>query len=122
MGTTSRSHKPNEWASKVNHTHLINDPFIQNFIKSCKFPKEVSEIERSDLDLIQDFNENTKNPIKYILAVDGGYTTIEVKKNFPSSQIAFFQFGALLFNAKDLEDLSEKPFIFPEDMNKLHNL
>jgi hypothetical protein len=122
MGTTSRSHKPNEWASKVNHTHLINDPFIQNFIKSCNFPKEVSEIEESDLDIIQNFNENAENPIKYILAVDGGYTTVEVKKSFPSSQIAFFQFGALLFNVKDLEDLSEKPFIFPEDMNKLHNL
>jgi hypothetical protein len=122
MGISSRSHKPNEWASKVNHTHLINDPFIQEYIKKCKFPISSSEIEKSDISLVQDLSENVSNPIKYILAVDGGYTSVEVKKNFPSSQIAFFQFGAVLFNSEDLDALSEKAFIFPEDMNKLHNL
>ncbi len=122
MGITSRSHKPSEWASKANHTHLIKDPFIQSFIKTCKFPKEASEIEEADKELIQDLDEDIVNPIKHILAVDGGYTTVEVKKSFPSSQIAFFQFGAVLFSVEDLEELSEKPFIFPEDMNKLHDL
>lgn len=122
MGTTSRSHKPNEWAAKVNHTHIIKDPFIQNFISTCKFPKETSEIDELDKELIYDFDESTSNPIEHILAVDGGYTTVEVKKSFPSSQIAFFQFGAVLFSIEDLEGLSEKPFIFPEDMSKLNNL
>lgn len=122
MGTTSRSHKPNEWASKANHTHIIQDPFIQGFVATCKFPKESSEIEDSDKDLIYDFDQSIPNPVKHILAVDGGYTTVEVKKTFPSSQIAFFQFGAVLFSVEDLEGLSEKPFIFPEDMSALHNL
>lgn len=122
MGITSRSHKPSEWASKANHTHLIKDSFIQDFIKTCKFPKEASEIEEADKELIHNLDESTANPIEHILAVDGGYTTVEVKKSFPSSQIAFFQFGAVLFGIKDLEELSEKPFISPEDMNKLHNL
>lgn len=121
MGTTSRSHKPNEWAAKINHTHIINDPFIKDFISKCSFPKQAEDIEEKDtqseiLDL------DTENPIKHILAVDGGYTTVEVKKNFPSAQFAFFQFGAVLFNVEDLEGLSEKPYIFPEDMQKLHNL
>lgn len=122
MATTSRSHKPNEWAAKINHTHIIKDPFVQDFLKTCSFPKSGSEIEVKDKELIYDFDEKTDNPICHILAVDGGYTTAEVKKNFPSSQIAFFQFGALLFNREDLDALSEKPFIFPEDMKKLHNL
>lgn len=122
MGTTSRSHKPDEWASKANHTHIINDPFIQEFIATCKFPKEASEIEESEKELIFDFDESIHNPVKHILAVDGGYTTVEVKKSFPSSQIAFFQFGAVMFSVEDLEGLSEKPFIFPEDMSALHNL
>jgi hypothetical protein len=122
MGTTSRSSKPDEWASKANHTHLIKDQFIQDFIKTCKFPRESSEIEKSDKKLILKLDESIENSIKHILAVDGGYTTVEVKKSFPSSQIAFFQFGAVLFSIEDLEGLSEKPFIFPEDMNKLHNL
>jgi hypothetical protein len=122
MGTTSRSHKPNEWAAKVNHSHLINDPFIKDFISNCEFPSDASELKESDLALVDSLDKDISNPIKYILAVDGGYTTVEVKKGFPSSQIAFFQFGALLFSVDDLEALSEKPFIFPEDMKKLNDL
>ena len=122
MGITSRSHKPNEWAAKINHTHLINDPFIQDFIKGCRLPKEVSDIEEGDQKLYEILNTDINNPIQHILAVDGGYTIVEVKKGFPSSQFAFFQFGAVLFQVEDLEGLSEKPFIFPEDMQKLHNL
>lgn len=122
MGTTSRSHKPNEWAAKINHTHIIKDPFIQEFISGCSFPKEATDIEEQDKNLFYSLDENIDNPIQHILAVDGGYTTVEVKKSFPSAQIAFFQFGALLFKREDLDSLSEKPFIFPEDMQKLHNL
>lgn len=122
MGTTSRSHRPNEWAAKINHTHIINDPFIKEFIDKCTPPKDYFDIEESDTEFFETLNPNIDNPIKYILAVDGGYTLVEVKKNFPSAQFAFFQFGAVLFNVEDLEGLSEKPYIFPEDMQKLHNL
>lgn len=122
MGTTSRSRKPNEWAAKINHTHIINDPFIKDFISKCSLPKDSSDIEQDDTNCFETLNSDIENPIKHILAVDGGYTTVEVKKNFPSAQIAFFQFGAILFSVEDLEGLSEKPYIFPEDMQKLHNL
>jgi len=122
MAIRTRSPKPNEWAAKINHTHIINDPFVQNFLSNCESPKEVFDEESEDFSSIQDLDETIANPINHILAIDGGYTTVEVKKNFPSSQIAFFQFGAVLFRVKDLEELSDKPFIFPEDMNKLHNL
>lgn len=122
MGITTRTHKPNEWAAKINHTHIIKDHFIQDFIKNCTFPKSAEDIEEQDKNLIFSFDKNIDNPIQHILAVDGGYTTVEVKKTFPSSQIAFFQFGALIFKKDDLESLSIKPFIFPEDMQKLHNL
>ena len=93
MGTTSRSHKPNEWAAKVNHSHLINDPFIKDFIANCEFPSDASELQESDLVLVDSLDKDIANPIKYILTVDGGYTTVEIKKGFPSSQIAFFQFA-----------------------------
>lgn len=122
MGTTSRGHKPNEWAAKINHTHIINDPFIKDFISKCSLPKDSSDIDEDDTGCSEILNSGIENPIKHILAVDGGYTTVEVKKNFPSAQFAFFQFGAVLFNVEDLEGLSEKPYIFPEDMQKLHNL
>lgn len=122
MGITSRSSKPSEWASKINHTHIINDPYIKAFLGKCVLPRESSDIDRIDLNVAEILDSSIENPIKYILAVDGGYTTVEVKKNFPSAQFAFFQFGAVLFKTDDLEKLSEKPFIFPEDMQKLHNL
>ena len=121
MGTTSRSSKPNEWAAKINHTHIINDPFIKNFIGGCSLPKDSDNIIKEDIHS-SELNTQIDNPIEYILAVDGGYTTVEVKNNFPSAQFAFFQFGAVLFRVEDLEALSEKIYIFPEDMQKLHNL
>lgn len=122
MGSTSRGKKPNEWAAKINHTHIINDPFIKEFVSNCHMPKNADEIDGDDISQFENLETKSPNPITNILAVDGGYTTVEVKKNFPSAQFAFFQFGAVLFNVKDLEELSEKPYIFPEDMQKLHNL
>lgn len=123
MAIRSRSAKPSEWASKANHSHIINDPYIKNFVGQCDFPKESEEINDEDKRLIENLDkDNIKNPIKYLLGVDGGYTVVDVKKSFPSSQIAFLQIGALFFELEDLENLSEKDFIFPEDMNKLQDL
>lgn len=121
MAIRSRSPKPNEWAAKTNHTHIIQDDFVKNFLANCDLPPDSVDTD-SFSELTYSLDSIINNPIKHLLAVDGGYTIVEVKKNFPSSQIAFFQFGAVLFHVKDLEELSEKPFIFPEDMNKLHNL
>lgn len=121
MAIRSRSPKPNEWAAKTNHTHIIQDDFVREFLANCDLPPDNSDA-KSFSEITHFVDKEIQNPIKHILAVDGGYTAVEVKKNFPSSQIAFFQFGAVLFQVKDLEELSEKPFIFPEDMNKLHNL
>ncbi len=122
MAIRSRSHKPDEWAAKINHTHIINDPFVKEFISQCSLPKELTEIEESDAQRFNILDHNINNSIKHIIAVDGGYTTVEVRKNFPSSQFAFFQFGSVLLDLADLESLSQKPFIFPEDMQKLHNI
>jgi len=122
MGTTSRGRKPNEWASKINHTHIINDPTLQNYLGECSFPKDIKDEDKKDIEELVYGVEDIENPVEYFLAVDGGYTTVEVNKNFPSSELAFFQFGALLFDKKDLTSLSEKPFIFPEDMQKLQKL
>ncbi len=122
MGTASRSHRPNEWAAKINHTHIINDIFIKEFISNCILPNSITETNDYPTDSINELNLSVLNPIKHIIAVDGGYTVVEPKKNFPSSQFAFFQFGALLFEVDDLELLSDKSFIFPEDIHKLQNL
>ena len=122
MAIRSRSPKPSEWAAKVNHTHIIQDDFVKDFLSNCDLPLDTDDLADNFSEVTFNLEKDIENPIKHLLAVDGGYTVVDVKKGFPSSQIAFFQFGAVLFQVKDLEGLSEKPFIFPEDMNKLHNL
>lgn len=89
MGATSRSHKPNEWAAKINHTHIINDPFIKDFISKCTLPKDSADIEDSDTDSFETLSSDIDNPIKHILAVDGGYTTVEVKKKLSKCSVRF---------------------------------
>ncbi|MDD3179824.1 MAG: hypothetical protein PHQ04_05660 [Opitutaceae bacterium] len=66
--------------------------------------------------------QSIDNKIGAIVAVDGGYTEVVARKEYPSATIAFFQFGLLLFKVSDLQQLSAQPFIAPEDMAKLKNL
>jgi len=115
------SNKPFERASKTAHTNIINDLDVQRFLASCRFPPVVDEIDKSDMS-VQILNETTKNPVKYIFTIDGGYTNEIVRPQFPSATFAFFQFGALCFTYKDLVEIEHKPFIDPSDMSKLQRI
>ncbi len=115
------SNKPFERASKTSHTNIINDTEVQSFLSKCKIPPYHEEIDDKDIAL-HVLGELDKNPIKNIITIDGGYTNVFVKEDFPSSTIAFFQFGALFFKHQDLIDLKEKPFIDPDDFSKLQNI
>lgn len=115
------SNKPFERASKTAHTNIINDAEVQSFLAKCKIPPYQEDVDDVDMEihLLEDL---AHNPIKNIIAIDGGYTNVFVKENFPSSTIAFFQFGALFFKHQDLVDLRIKPFIDPDDFSKLQNI
>lgn len=115
------SNKPFERASKTSHTNIINDTTVQSFLSKCKIPPYHEEIDDKDIELLM-LEEPTKNPIKNVITIDGGYTNVFVKEDFPSSTIAFLQFGALFFKYQDLLDLKEKPFIDPDDFSKLQNI
>ncbi len=121
MAYGSKGKKPIEWASKINHTHIINDEFVKKYIQNCNLPKDANNIKLNEK-LIYDLDVIENNPIKNIIAIDGGYSEVIVKKNFPSSKMAYFQFGVLFFSVKDLESLETKPFISPEDMSKFKNI
>jgi len=64
----------------------------------------------------------SKKVLPYHIAIDGGYTKVEVKKGFPSSLLHFFQFGALYFKREDLKSLNRIADIPPEDMAVLNNI
>ncbi len=121
MGYVGKRRKPAEYASKSSHGYIIKDPKVEEAIKGYSLPKESEEIDLKKR-LIIDLEEPKVNPIKSIIAIDGGYSEVFVKKEFPSSTISFFQFGALIFKTSDLEEMSMKPFIDPEDMSKLKEI
>ncbi len=117
------SRKASEVAHKTNHSYIINDPEVQKFLKDCEnIPREVDPNDLKQSAYILDFEALSKNPISNIIAVDGGYTEVDIQKTFPSSRMAYFQFGALWFDLEHLEHLEEKPFLFPEDMAKFKDL
>jgi hypothetical protein len=122
MGYVSRyGRKPQELASKSSHIHIINDENVKAFLNSCNLPKSEDQI-LIDPKYILEIAPPKENKINIIIAVDGGYTEVPVKKSFPSSTIAFFQYGALLLKISDLEEMSESPFISPEAIAKLKEL
>lgn len=115
------SNKAYEKASKTAHTNIINDQEVQMFLKKCHIPayQESADLCNTNSVFLPPLN---KNPIKNIITIDGGYTNVFIRKSFPSVTVAFFQFGALFFKARDLVNLKEKPFIDPEDFSKLQNI
>ena len=98
MAYVSRSNRAGEFANKTNHSHIINDGDVKRFLENCELPKEGDEIKLHEDGILAEFEEPTRNPIKYVITVDGGYTEVDVKKSYPSSKLAFFQFGAFLLN------------------------
>jgi len=118
---SKKGKRPFEYASKSSHSNVINDATVSTFLKNCILPKNSQDIEVQNKNIISP--ENLKdNPIRYIVAIDGSYSEVSVKKEFPSATLTFFQFGALTFSTSDLLDLAIKPFIDPEDMSKLKNI
>ena len=116
-----RGNRPTVVASKSSHSHIINDKVVDEYLDQCQFPKTEDEVDQLDQKLI-DFTPLKSSQIKNVIAFDGGYSDVIVRKEFPSSKISFFQFGALVFTIEDLERLENKPFIAPEDMAKLKDL
>lgn len=122
MGYSSRhGRRPPEFASKASHGHVIRSKTVQELLDRCFLPKRAGEVELAE-DRLYPYSPVSPNPIRHVIAVDGGSRVEEVQKGFPSSQIAFFQFGALIFDVADLEALGEQPFIDPDDMAKLKQI
>ncbi|MEC8327239.1 MAG: hypothetical protein VX100_14325 [Pseudomonadota bacterium] len=122
MSYDAKGNRPFQWAGKSQHTHVINDPFVQELMKRCKFPSSNEEATNDVRDNSFEVLEGGNRTLSTIVTVDGGYTEVIVKKNYPSSKVAFFQFGGLKFSLQDLENLSSAPFIHPEEMEKFKKL
>ena len=121
MAYNQSGNRPFELASKSNHIHIIKDPEVQAFLNNHELPKEGEEI-ALDSNYIVDIDYEKPDSVEYIIAVDGGDTTVPVKSKFPSSTLTFFQFGANLLTISDLNALKEEAFISPQSIAKLKEL
>lgn len=107
-----------EIANKSAHSHIINDPAVKEFLNRCKLPKRFGEVSINTND-ISTLDSTIDNPIDNVIVIDGSRSTVSVIKEFPSSELTFFQFGALRFSISHLEELSCETFVGPEDIAKL---
>src|SRR4051812_33298581 len=99
-----------EQASKNAHSFVVNDPEVGQFLGRCALPKSAGDV-ALDQHTVVTHAPVKPNPIRHIVAVDSGYTEVAVQKDFPSSKLCFFQFGALFFSVADLEGLEDQSFI-----------
>lgn len=122
MGYVSRyGRRPAEYASKSAHSHVINDASVQQFLEECELPRRAEDVSLSD-HLNLPYEPVRDDPIRHVIAIDGGYNEVMVQTEFPSATICFFQIGALIFNTEDLEAINEQSFIDPDDMAKLKHI
>ena len=113
---SARGRKPMERASKISHGEIISAQAVQDLIGRCAIPRppEAADLNR----LLFRCAEQVDTSLRHVIAIDGGYTEVPVRQEFPSSTITFFTFGPLLFALQDLRDLERQPFIAPEDLRQ----
>jgi hypothetical protein len=88
MGYQSKDNRrPFERASKSSHHHIINDPEVKSIIERIHKPSQSPEIPLSNL--IVDFDPPQENPVEAIIAADGGYTEVNIDKEFPSRTTSY---------------------------------
>lgn len=119
--SSKNGRRPAEYASKSAHSQIVNDQSVREFLERCSLPKRADEISLSE-HLEIPYEPVSHNPIRHVIAIDGGFDEVVVRSEFPSSTMCFFQFGALIFGVTDLENLEEQPFIDPDDMSKLSRI
>lgn len=122
MGYISRrNRRPPEYASMSGHISFMNEEAVKQFLGQCKLPPSVNEVAIPQSNIVT-VPALKRNPIDLIIAVDGGFGEVTVRKEFPSSILTFYKFGALMFKVSDLENLQSRPFIDPSDIAKLKQI
>lgn len=112
--------RPPEYASKSSHSSIIKDQSVIDFLGKCTFQTRDPEDALEDI-IILNHNGGGYNPIKRVMAADGGITEVPVQEGFPSTTISFLQYGVSYFEMKDLMELESLEFIGHEDIAKLNN-
>ena len=122
MAYSSRNgRRPQEAASKIAHSHVVNDSAVKAFLDKCDPPAPPDPLDLNEFSTLALVPPAT-NPIRQVIAIDGGYTEVPVRDEYPAASLCFFQFGALIFSLNDLETLDAQTFIDPDDIAKLKRI
>jgi hypothetical protein len=110
-----------ERESRISHTYIINDDEVKKYLDHCTIPAHAENVKLNE-SLIYEIPYPDHKSIDYFIAVDGESTTLPVNEGFPSSLLTFFQFGSLVIEGSDLDNMDKKPFVSPEDIKKLKGI
>ncbi len=109
--------RPIEYASKINHSAIINSPEIQKFLSSCK--ETGLDVGKLVLPRANEIKYGIPKNIKKIFAIDGSYNETFLKEKFPSVSLAYFNIGVLAFDMLDYEEVKAEQLVDPETVKKL---
>ncbi len=121
MAYPAKHGRPNEYASKAAHSQVIQDAAVQALLNRCGLPNAPVIPLFTDLPPFP-YTAATLNPLRHIIAIDGGYREVPLRTGYPAATVCFFQFGALTFSIADLEGLTYQSFIDPLDMMRLKQI
>ena len=112
--------RPPEYASKIAHSRIIKDPYVIEFLKRCTIQEKDPEEAFKCIESIPQKGVG-HNPIKRVMAADGGTTEVYVQEGFPSQTMGYIQYGVSYFEMDDFNELSKMEFIGYDDISKLTN-
>lgn len=117
MSYNSGNRKPFEFASKINHSYIINSEETKRFLKNCDFVD--FDFHKHSLPIDNIIKKNNDSKIKKICAIDGSYLEVPLSKRFPSRTIGYFHMGFLIFDYLDYSCLKHDTIIDPQKLKQL---
>lgn len=120
MSYSSNGRKPLERASKIGHAAIVKNPAVVELLNSCSIPRPPDESDRKRAEAQIPSDPETR--IRAVIAIDGGYQEVSVRRQTPSATLTFFTFGPLLLRIDDLEELDASEFVSPEDIARLKQI
>lgn len=119
MGYAGSNQKPTEYAGKTGHIDFINEE-NKKFLSECFIPQESPNL--FPLEELTFGFEKIETDVKYVIAIDGGISFVSPKKDYPSSEFAALNIGALLLDVSKIEELNSEPFISPSKIKRIKNV
>ena len=107
---------PTEYANKVGHVRLIQDPMIQSLIEA--FEDHQTPIDESVQQPTGQIDIDGECPIKQIITVDGGHQAVPNKIR-PERQVGFIQVASQLIKTDTIEYLREHSMADPRHVRAM---